>query len=331
MNQGVSVIICCYNSATRLPETLRHIANQITSVNYEVIVVDNSSMDNTGDIAVEEWGKLSKSVVLNLVTETTPGLSAARAKGIATAKFEYLIFCDDDNWLAPNYVSDVYEMFEKDSTIGIIGGNGSPVTDSQLPFWFEKFIHGYAAFPQSDKSQFVSGVYGAGMATRKTCFYVISDNNFESLLSDRKGETLSSGGDSELCYQFRLAGFKIWYDERLRFQHFIPAKRLNWEYLKKLHIGFAKSNVVLNLYDYALNTNGKSLPNFYWLKKAGYYFGIYVKYWPKQYSVYKNGIGSMEEINHITWKVIGFEYLKHNLKIKNYYKIICSLSLSINQ
>jgi hypothetical protein len=88
--------------------------------------------------------------------------------------------------------------------------------------------------------------------------------------------------------------------------------------------------VVINLYDFAVTTNGKPLPKIYWLKKAGYYLGITLKYWPKQYSAYKNAIGSVEEIHHITWKTIGMEYIKHNCNTVRYYNRIISLKKALN-
>jgi hypothetical protein len=192
-------------------------------------------------------------------------------------------------------------------------------------------VPSYAAFPQTEKAQFVGGVYGAGMAIRKKCYTSILENKFESLLTGRNRKILSAGEDSELCYLVRLAGYKIWCDNRLQFKHFIPKVRLSWDYLKRLHIGFAKSNVIINLYDFAVNTNCKPLPKLYWLKRAGYYLGITIKYWSKQYSVYKEGDGSVDEINHITWRVIGLEYLKHNWRVKRYYKSICSLKVKLSQ
>ena len=328
--KGVSVIICCYNSALRLPETLKHLSLQQTSASWEVIVVNNNSTDATRQVANEEWNKLGVPTAFRVVEEATPGLAAARNRGIAEAKYDYLIYCDDDNWLSPNYVADVYELFEEDSTIGIIGGNGSPVTEGKAPIWFEQFVHSYAAFPQSETARFVGGVYGAGMSIKKKCYTSILESRFESLLTDRNGTALSSGGDSELCYLVLLSGYKIWCDDRLQFKHFIPKERLQWDYLKRLHIGFAKSNVVIYLYDFALNTNCKPLPKLYWLKKAGYYLGITVKYWPKQYSVYKNTIGRGEEILHITWKTIGMEYLKHNFNTIIYYNRIIALKKQLN-
>ena len=320
-NKGVSVIICCFNSAFRLPKTLQHIALQQTSISWEVIVVNNNSSDNTRQVAVAEWARMGVLIPFKVVDEPKPGLASARSKGIDTAQDEYLVFCDDDNWLAPNYVENVYELFEKDDNIGIIGGNGSPVTEIEPPFWFEKFIHGYGAFPQSDKSQFVGSVYGAGMAVRKKCY----ENQFESLLTGRKGASLSAGEDSEMCFQVRLAGYTIWYDERLKFKHFIPKNRLDWAYLKKLHIGFAKSSIILDLYEKVINE--QKISTFYWLKKALYYLGIYIKYWPTQYKIYSKGVGSIEEIHHNNWSAIGFEYFRYNFKIVGFYKEINKLKI----
>jgi len=46
MPEGVSVIICCYNSAKRLPETLRHLAKQKldTAFPWEVVVIVDGSL-----------------------------------------------------------------------------------------------------------------------------------------------------------------------------------------------------------------------------------------------------------------------------------------------
>lgn len=320
MKIGVSVIICCYNSAARLPETLKYISLQQSNIPWELIVVNNNSTDATSQIAINEWERIGVTIPFKVVDELTPGLAAARNKGITTSQYEYLIYCDDDNWLSPNYVKDVYELFEKDSSIGIVGGNGSPIIDVEPPFWFEKFIHGYAAYPQSDKSQFVSGVYGAGMAIRKQCFNAIRERKSESLLIGRKGNKLSAGEDSELCYQVGIVGYKIWYDQRLTFKHFIPKGRLEWEYLKKLHVGFSKSSIVLDLYKKVIK--GEKVSHFFWIKQAFYFLGIYLKYWPKHYNVYKKGEGSIEEIHHENWKAQAKEYFRLNFKLKKYYESI---------
>src|SRR5260221_14664859 len=54
---GVSVVICCYNSAARLPETLKHLARQVVppSIPWEGILVNKASRDDTTDVAARVW------------------------------------------------------------------------------------------------------------------------------------------------------------------------------------------------------------------------------------------------------------------------------------
>ena len=331
MKEGISVIICCYNSVNKLGETLLYLSRQKCNFPWEILVVDNASTDDTKEFAKNELKKYGSEISYKVITENEPGKQYAIKKGLSSSKYEYIVICDDDNWLDENYLQIVCQIFEHNSEIGAIGGLGIPKPEIDPPIWFQNFIHGYAAFPQSTESGFLNGVYGAGMAFRKSIFNKIYGLGYNSILTCRKGDSLSSGGDTEMCFQIILSGFKIWYDDRLKFQHFIPKGRLTWDYLRKLHVGLAKSYVLLNLYEKAISTKNDKLSPFYWAKKAFYYLGIYIKYFPKHYKTYKRGIGSTEEIRHITWRTIGFDYLKYNFSTIRYYKEIIALKNHLNE
>src|SRR5882757_8940798 len=104
---GVSVIICCYNSAVRLPQTLKHLAEQNVPENLlpEIILVNNASTDDTVAVATETWNRFGpKNIEFKIVNEPEPGQMHARKKGAEEARYECIIFCDDDNWLDKNYV-----------------------------------------------------------------------------------------------------------------------------------------------------------------------------------------------------------------------------------
>ena len=58
-------------------------------------------------------------------------------------------------------------------------------------------------------------------------------------------------GEAEICAALRLSGWQIWYEPALCIRHFIPAGRLNWDYLTRLNTGFGKQSVYLDAY-YAL-------------------------------------------------------------------------------
>ena len=251
---GMSVILCCYNSASRLPQTLKHLALQKVSpeIKWEVIVVDNASTDNTGEVASWIWSKYGLAEVgFKVINEQKLGLSYARHKGIKEAAFEYLIFCDDDNWLSGNYIETAYNIIKENPKIGILGGQSKAQSDVPFPSWFALYQGDYAVGRQSIISGDISWrgyVWGAGMVLRKSVYLNLITAGFSQLISDRKGDEIISGGDSEICEWFLIAGYKLWYDERLFFTHFIPSFRLTQNYLDSLHSSFLTSYADLVYY-----------------------------------------------------------------------------------
>jgi len=192
------------------------------------------------------------------------GLANARIKGVVTATYDYIIFCDDDNWLYNDYVSRSYEIMESNNKIGVLGGRGIAVSDEELPFWFNSFQVAYAVGPQTLHSGYIkadSAVWGAGMVIRKYVYKKIIDAGFELLNSDRKGNLLSSGGDTEINRLYQLAGFKIYYDERLVFKHFIEKKRLTRNYYARLLAGFNEGGKKIALYNSIIRNRNYSTIN----------------------------------------------------------------------
>lgn len=93
MDPIVSIIIPAYNHAHFLPAALRSVQQQ-TFTNWEILVVDDGSTDNTAG-AVDSW--IGPRV--RYFRQNNKGLSAARNTGIAHAQAEYLAFLDaDDEW-----------------------------------------------------------------------------------------------------------------------------------------------------------------------------------------------------------------------------------------
>lgn len=233
---GVSIIVCCHNGAERLAETVRHIARQAVPryVPWEFILVDNASTDESSAVVESVWNSFDPSGELRIVHEPVLGLSHARARGFAEARYEFVIMCDDDNWIADNYAANAYEIMITNSRIGALGGLGELVFEAAPPEWI-RYSGIFAAGKQSDRCGKVkkNRIYGAGCVIRRSAYFKLKELGFKSLLTDRKGTELSSGGDHELCYALSIMGYDIWYDDRLRFSHFITKDRLTWQYLMR--------------------------------------------------------------------------------------------------
>ena len=250
LNEGVSVIICCYNSAKRIQPTLEYLARQKNMPNdlWEIIIVDNNCTDNTVEIALHTWQNQDSQVYLQIVEEQIPGLSAARHKGLQTAKFEYILFCDDDNWLNESYVHNAFKMMQSNTQIGALCGYNEAVGEVELPYWFNTFQTTYAVGVPSIDSGDVSSkgwIWGAGMVLRKSLMNKLYDAGFRNLTTDRKGNELSTGGDVEICKWILLVGYKLWFDSSLSLKHFIPKERLTKDYLVRLQ---EQNGIVIPLY-----------------------------------------------------------------------------------
>ncbi len=253
IEKGISVIICCYNSEQRLYETLKHLALQKTNaLPWEIIIVDNASTDNTASFAKGTWKGFNKNEVeLKVVEEEKQGLSFARQRGVDEAGYEYIIFCDDDNWLAENYLLTAYNIIHEDISIGAAGGASTAVSDTKLPSWFAKYEEAYAAGKQADAPGYINGkgyVNGAGMVTRKSIFQRTINRELPAILTDRKGKALATGGDVEYCQRLLLQGYNLYYSDELLFQHFIPAFRLAEEYRNALIKGVEDVQWILKEY-----------------------------------------------------------------------------------
>jgi len=253
---GVSVIICTFNGALRLPETIAHLDRQKVNgdnpppIPWEVILVDNASTDNSGEIVVKLWKR--QDADLRLVREPNPGLIYARLCGLREAQFEYISFIDDDNWVDERWVQTVYHILHHKPGVGVCGGVVEAICEVTPPPWFEKYKKSYAVGGQGQKTGYVPDeqgyLFGAGLSLRKSAFQLILENGFKPFLTGRKRKLPLSGEDSEICCAFRLAGWKLWYDEQLKLKHFIPKKRLKWKYLCKMSRGFGASHVILDIY-----------------------------------------------------------------------------------
>lgn len=111
---NLSVVINTYNRADSLSITLESLYYQTTD-NFEVIVVNGPSTDNTLDV-VKKYNKKIK-----LVNCTERNLSVSRNMGIEAASGDIVAFIDDDAIADPNWVKDLIEAYD-DLDIGGVGG-----------------------------------------------------------------------------------------------------------------------------------------------------------------------------------------------------------------
>ena len=115
----ISVIVTTYNRAHMVTETIDSILSQ-TSKDFELIVVDNESIDNTEEVIKSYTDKR-----IRYFKHQNNGIIAVnRNYGISKTQGEYIAFCDDDDLWMPEKLERQLSEFEKDSQLGLVCSNG---------------------------------------------------------------------------------------------------------------------------------------------------------------------------------------------------------------
>lgn len=114
MNKLFSFVIPAYNEAKYLPSCIEHIRKQRGGFEFEIIVVDNNSTDNTYEV--------SKNLGMKVFKEMKSGVGQARKTGTDLAQGEYILHVDADTRLPENYLMQVKKRFDKNKNLVCVGG-----------------------------------------------------------------------------------------------------------------------------------------------------------------------------------------------------------------
>ncbi len=322
-NHGVSVVIVTYNGANKIKPTLEHLANQ-KGINFEweVILVDNNSTDNTGKYAEEIWKNCGEVCPLKVIKEKKPGTMYARKNGIINSSYRYMLFCDDDNWLAEHYVKTAYEQIHKKNDIAAVGGKGVMEFEDNftIPEWIHRHAGKFGVGPQGKENEDVKSLYTAGTIFDRVWLAKLYSAGFQSMLRGRDGKSLIAGEDTELTYGLNLIGGKLRYCQSMQFLHFMPSTRINWRYLLKLSKAMEQGAYLLK--PYKNNYMHRNILIEYLVTSA-----FIVKYFAK--SIVHGFSEGEDSVVHLHMFLGRFQVLKNSRKNhRKAEKIICELLAS---
>jgi glycosyltransferase involved in cell wall biosynthesis len=249
---SVSVILCAHNPRSDyLNRVLTSLRGQtLPFERWEFLLIDNASswpLAKTWDIS---WHPGARHI-----REEQLGLTAARLRGIKESNGELLIFVDDDNLLAPDFLDRAAAIPARSDVLGVFGaGILEPEFEVQPSVELHPYLNLLAlrnVFPalQSNKAEdFRCVPWGAGLCvTRRVAkLYCQSVANLGITdVLDRRGSRLFCGGDdlfSRVAVENGL-GFAVL--PELRITHLIAARRLNRRYFLDLIHDHAFSHGVL--------------------------------------------------------------------------------------
>ena len=116
-----SVIIPLYNKAPYVRKALETVCAQ-TYRDYEIIVINDGSTDNSAIIA-EEFLNSVDGISYKILQQKNAGVAAARNNGVAQANGDYLAFLDADDWWEPTYLERMAQLIEDYPDAGLYASN----------------------------------------------------------------------------------------------------------------------------------------------------------------------------------------------------------------
>lgn len=226
-NPLISVIIPAYNRKAYLLKCLKSIHSQFSYKNYEIIVVDDFSSENFRDIA--------SSCDVYIRNDINLGPAYSRNAGALASKGGILLFLDSDVELLPDTFIKLNRIFEKDTSIGAVGGEG-PVDETNNDVKFIWLIR-YNSWHQ--KTAQCCFLKNAGKDAR--VFDVdIAASAF--LAISRKVFFLTGGfdpyifymcEDRDICLNIKEHGYRVIISTDIRAKHFYSKDSNNYRALDR--------------------------------------------------------------------------------------------------
>lgn len=242
----ISVVICTRNPRPAvLARVLDALAKQTLATHrWELVVVDNASASPPLIPA------LPPRLSVRTVVEKRAGLTSARLCGIRQARGDLIVFVDDDNVLAPDYLSTAISIAASHPTLGAFGGIITAECECPPPSWLEPFLPNLAVcnlkedIITDDAHAYASIPCGAGLCVRSavaTLYAHSLHNDQRRMALDRRGDSLRSCGDWDIVLTGMDAGWSMGRFTSLRVSHVIPASRLTYDYNKRLAYSIGES------------------------------------------------------------------------------------------
>lgn len=231
--RGFSIIICTHNRLQLLQECLYALFGQFTEeLNFEVIVVINGHFIEVENLVQHMKHKVSN---LSYVTEPSIGLSIAKNTGVRCAKYEWVVFLDDDAKVHLDYIQRIEYNIQM-GDFNAFGGMFYPWYITKRPRWIpENFGAMQRLLPKRgvlSNDQFIAGGISAYQKR-----YLEMAGGFSVRLGMR-GNLIGYGEENEIQKRIQALGAIVGFDPEWRMDHLVSSYKLkvNW-HLKR---AFAK-------------------------------------------------------------------------------------------
>jgi glycosyltransferase involved in cell wall biosynthesis len=203
----VSVIIPMYNSQNTIIQVLEGLEIQ-TAKNFEVIVVDDGSMDRSSQL-VADFAKQSN-LAIYMARQENLGPATARNMGVRCAKGKVIIFLDADCIPTPNWVEAMSDVLKGN----IVGCNCVCKTKNS-----RSLIARYVGYEVSKRHE---QMVGKSIDALSTCMAAFRKDVFVKAGGFDTGYKAASGEDFALSFKIRQMGYDLIFTDKTYVFHYHP-------------------------------------------------------------------------------------------------------------
>ncbi len=250
----ISIIIPTFNRSKSLLRTIKSFANQDEiDNNYEIIIADNNSKDDTFEVVSRFISENKKNkFIYHFVPEQ--GVHFARNSAAKIAKGRILYFTDDDMEADSKLIKEIVSLFRENPNLATATGMVLPKFEIKPPFWITNHLDNqYLSLTRKDIPWYkiVSyeeepiGIYSCHQAIKREAFFNCGGFNPENT----KGIWLGDG-ETGLMKKLRKKNYLFGFTRKSIIYHHIPKSRLTRKYIVKRMINQAYSDSYSSFRDY---------------------------------------------------------------------------------
>ncbi len=232
----LSVAVCTYNRAGRLPGLIQALRLQKCPVPFEILVIDNNSTDNTRQVleGLINYG----GVPLRYIKEARQGIVHARNCAIEHAKnSSYLAFIDDDELPGPDWLNAAADALHREGAECVGGEIQVSLPSGQRPHWLEDELLGFLGQKKQSAEAFwivnrSTPVWSGNIAYKTSVF--AKGLRFD-VRYNREGHGIGGGEDAIMFDEMLRMGSRVRYRPDMVVEHFVEDWKLRRRYFLSLH------------------------------------------------------------------------------------------------
>jgi glycosyltransferase involved in cell wall biosynthesis len=242
----VSVVIPTYNRSALLRNTVDSVLSQDTRVIFEIVVIDNNSIDDTHDVVASMMKDHPGKV--RYVVERRQGNAHARNRGIEEAKADIIAFVDDDVTVDSNWLTSLKTILDSRSDLSFVGGKVLPAWVEPPPSWLTPDHWApLALLDYGPQERAISGNNPPGLLTANIAFRrnVFKDTGMFLPDLQRVKNMIGSMEDHEFLLRVCRSGKQGIYTPQMIATTYIDNERVTKTYHRRWHTGHGHFYAVL--------------------------------------------------------------------------------------